>query len=655
MKEAEFRQTFAHRLLTPTSQPGVYASQKGPANAALRARFEKLGLSPDKRIIPTLVPSEGPSTRTTKKGARDARARGSFTGNLWSGCAIPGGKWESITGTWNVPTAEAGIDDPPGKDGNYWMYAWVGLDGYGENELLQIGVSHFIDKDGRALYWGWYEWLPSGPQSISNWSVKPGDMVCGFVEYLKDGAGKNVGGSITIVNLTTGEHFSLDLNPPAGVGMLGGSAEWIVEDPGSGYPDFSLAAFSPVSFTSCTCHDGSANTGVPGDGDVLNIANAKGTQVTNVTSNPGEDHFGVTYYKSRTGWSHLDIVTATGAPAAAGDPAVYQFVAENREHVMYRGHDGHIHEIAATLGGFWEHLDITAAIGSPTAAGDPAGYQFVAENREHVVYRGNDDHIHELGATLGGFWEHLDITAAIGAPTAAGDPVGYQFAAERREHVIYRGKDGHIHELAATLGGFWEHTDVSNATNAAQAAGDPSGYEFVAENREHVVYRGGDGHIHELAASLGGTWGHFDLSAMTGAPPAAGNPCGYAFEQENRQHIVYRGADGHIHELAASVGGNWGHFDLTTMTGAPPAAGDPSGYVFVAEQRQHVVYRGTDGHIHELAASLGGTWAHFDLTAMTGAPSAAGDPVGYEFTAESRQHVMYRGADGHIHELAVSH
>jgi Zn-dependent metalloprotease len=54
-------------------------------------------------------------------------------------------------------------------------------------------------------------------------------------------------------------------------------------------------------------------------------------------------------------------------------------------------------------------------------------------------------------------------------------------------------------------------------------------------------------------------------------------------------------------EVGVQMNGVWGHFDLSDVTGAPPAAGDPNGYVFDAENRQHIVYRGNDGHIHELA------------------------------------------------------
>ena len=50
-----------------------------------------------------------------------------------------------------------------------------------------------------------------------------------------------------------------------------------------------------------------------------------------------------------------------------------------------------------------------------------------------------------------------------------------------------------------------------------------------------------------------------------------------------------------------TIGGDWGAFDLTAVTGGALAAGDPDGYVFAAENRQHIVYRGNDGHIHDLA------------------------------------------------------
>ena len=50
--------------------------------------------------------------------------------------------------------------------------------------------------------------------------------------------------------------------------------------------------------------------------------------------------------------------------------------------------------------------------------------------------------------------------------------------------------------------------------------------------------------------------------------------------------------------------GQWNHNDLTVAAGAPNAIGDPDGYTWDVDSTQHVVYRGNDGHIHELWFNL---------------------------------------------------
>ena len=113
---------------------------------------------------------------------------------------------------------------------------------------------------------------------------------------------------------------------------------------------------------------------------------------------------------------------------------------------------------------------------------------------------------------------------------------------------------------------------------------------FDAQGTQHVVYRAGDAHIHELWWD-GGGWHHNDLSAAAGAPDAVGDPAGYMFDAQGTQHVVYRAGDGHIHELWWD-GGGWHRNDLSAEAGAPGASSDPAGYMFDAQGTQHVVYRG---------------------------------------------------------------
>jgi hypothetical protein len=120
-----------------------------------------------------------------------------------------------------------------------------------------------------------------------------------------------------------------------------------------------------------------------------------------------------------------------------------------------------------------------------------------------------------------------------------------------------------------------------------------------------VVYRDAHGHLHELWWDATNGWGGGDLTEVTGAPTAAGDPAGYAFESQGTQHVLYPVGDGSVYELWWDVTHGWGAGNLTTVSGAPVSAGDPAGYVFKAQATQHAVYRGPDRHIHELRWGLG--------------------------------------------------
>ncbi|MFJ9153420.1 hypothetical protein ACIRP7_36405 [Streptomyces sp. NPDC102270] len=132
--------------------------------------------------------------------------------------------------------------------------------------------------------------------------------------------------------------------------------------------------------------------------------------------------------------------------------------------------------------------------------------------------------------------------------------------------------------------------------------------------------------------SFDGQWHHNDLIA-TGHPlNALGNPAGDAWHFDH-QHVVYRGTDSHVHELRFD--GRWHHNDLTgAATGHPlNATGDPVVYAYDVSGDPAAIYRGTDSHIHELRweGGSGQQWVDDDLTDVTGPlghpPNAAGDPA----------------------------
>lgn len=341
-------------------------------------------------------------------------------------------------------------------------------------------------------------------------------------------------------------------------------------------------------------------------------------------------------------------------PPVVGRPFGYVNDATGTQHVVYRGDAtfGLVNDVRWDATGLHYLNLVLAAGGSPggvvPARGNPVA--FVTDGVEHVVYRGADDHVHELRTDAAGH-HHTDLTAATGTPPAAGDPAVWVFPAQGTLHVVHRSGDGHVQELWWDAAGGWHGGDLTRATGAPAAAGDPVGYLFAAQGTQHVIYRSGDGHLRELWWDAAGGWHGGDLTVATGAPSATGNPAAYVFDAEGTQHVIFRSGNGHLHELWWDAAGGWHRGDLTAAVGGPAAAGDPSAYVFAAEGSQHVIFRSGDGHLHELwwTANLG--WGHGDLTATAGAPAAAGDPTAYVFAAEGTQHVVYPTSDGHLHEL----
>jgi hypothetical protein len=240
-----------------------------------------------------------------------------------------------------------------------------------------------------------------------------------------------------------------------------------------------------------------------------------------------------------------------------------------------------------------------------------------------------------------------DLTSASGAILAAGNPFTYVFASHGVQNIVYRATDGHVHELWRAGGGIG-HSDLSALGHAPGAQGDPMAYVVAAQDVQNVVYRGTDNQIHGLYWSQGAV-GHDVLTTLAHAPAAAGAPFGYMFDAIGFQNVLYRGSDGHLHGLWWSTGAV-GHDDLTTLTHASPPAGDPYGYVFPALGVQNALYRGTDSHLHGLYWSTGAV-GHDDLTLLSGAPAPANAAVAYIAPNYGTQHAVYRGTDGHAHEL----
>jgi hypothetical protein len=344
--------------------------------------------------------------------------------------------------------------------------------------------------------------------------------------------------------------------------------------------------------------------------------------------------------------THTDLTATSGAPAASGDPAGYEFKAHGVQNVVYRATDGHAHELWRTSTGIG-HSDLTTLAGAPGVVGDVKAYVMESLDTQNVVYRGTDGNVHGLWWTVGPVG-HDNLTALAGAPQAAGTPYPYVDAALGTQNVLYRGVDGHAHGLWWTTGPVG-HDDLTVESGASWPAGDPFGYMYDQYGSQNALYRATDGHLHDLWWSTGAV-ANDDLTTLSGAPGPASDARAYIAPAYGIQYVFFRGTDGHMHGLYFSTGAV-GHDDLTWASHAPLPSGNPTGYFLARDATHHIVYRSSDSHVRALSWTIGGV-ADDDLTLEGGAPLAAGDPTSYVLSSDGSEHVVYRSSDGHLHELS---
>jgi hypothetical protein len=341
----------------------------------------------------------------------------------------------------------------------------------------------------------------------------------------------------------------------------------------------------------------------------------------------------------------------------------YGWEAGKSKQICYWTPNGNIGELSVPVGGTWQVAALTADSNAPLAGdGEITGYSWPTVGSKQVCFFTDNNHIHEMykGTSYG--WHHADLTALAAAPPAAERTMtGYSWGKGGSKQIAYKGSNGHIHELYVVSGGKWKHADLTILTGAPPYGyGALSGYEWETVGTKQVVYKDANGHIHELWVGVGGSWKHADLTKIASAPPASGGfLTGYEWEKGGSKQVVYTTNDGHIHELWVRPDEEWKHADLMQMTGAPTAIGtgtSVAAYEWPTQGTKQVAYVGSGGQgMLELYVGVSGPWKHANLTQIAGgpAPDLSGYFTGYSWEAGKSKQVAYTTSDGHFHELFV--
>jgi hypothetical protein len=158
------------------------------------------------------------------------------TSTNWSGYAVTGSRFTSVSSSWTEPTATCSA--------TAYSSFWVGLDGDTSGTVEQTGTD--ADCSGKTpQYYAWYEMYPKYPVNFSN-PVKPGDKLSASVTT-------NGSGGFTLKISDTTQGWSQTVSARLKSAKLA-SAEVIAEAPSSNSGVLPLANFGTVSFSGASAN-----------------------------------------------------------------------------------------------------------------------------------------------------------------------------------------------------------------------------------------------------------------------------------------------------------------------------------------------------------------------------------------------------------------
>jgi hypothetical protein len=188
------------------------------------------------------------------------RLRNSIVTGYWSGYAVTASApYTSASGTFQVPSVTY---DGLANTTEY-VSQWVGIGGYGDSTLIQLGAMEYASTSNTASYLVWYELYPAGAVGIPH-SVKPGDIITASLECTAACSPSSVQTwQLTLTDATAGWTWTQSFQYQSSMA----SAEWITEAPG--WPTLPLADYQQATFDPVEANGLNPNLSLSANGVIM--------------------------------------------------------------------------------------------------------------------------------------------------------------------------------------------------------------------------------------------------------------------------------------------------------------------------------------------------------------------------------------------------
>jgi hypothetical protein len=188
------------------------------------------------------------------------RIHNSIITSYWSGYAVNASTpYTSASGTFQVPSVSY---DGLANTTEY-VSQWVGIGGYGDSTLIQLGAMEWIDPSGGGSYVVWYELYPAQALVIPR-DVNPGDVITASLQCTAACSPSSVQTwQLSLTDQTAGWSWSQSFQYQSSMG----SAEWITEAPGS--QTLPLANYGQVTFDPIEANGLNPNLSLSANGVIM--------------------------------------------------------------------------------------------------------------------------------------------------------------------------------------------------------------------------------------------------------------------------------------------------------------------------------------------------------------------------------------------------
>ncbi|MGA8760824.1 MAG: G1 family glutamic endopeptidase [Stellaceae bacterium] len=171
------------------------------------------------------------------------RLRGLVESANWAGYAVTANApYTSASASWQVPNV---VNDGV-SSGTEYVLNWVGIGGFADQTLIQLGTEEAVSTSGATAFYAWYELYPA-PLVYVSLTVHPGDIMSASLQCVANcSPSLSQTWQLTITDQTTQSAWTENFQYQSSMA----SADWITEAPYSGtelpLADYVQATYAPV-------------------------------------------------------------------------------------------------------------------------------------------------------------------------------------------------------------------------------------------------------------------------------------------------------------------------------------------------------------------------------------------------------------------------